>query len=108
MLIFDLYKVGEKLFSFRKSMGFTQAEVAEKSGLSDRTYADIERGSVNMRVDTLLKICNALNITPDEILTEKAEDIELEKSNLLMAFDQLPEQNKKIALQLLSVYLKSI
>ena len=108
MLIFDLYKVGEKLFSFRKTKGFTQAEVAEKSGLSDRTYADIERGSVNMRVDTLLKICNALNITPDEILTEKADDIEMEKSNLLLAFEQLPQKNKKIALQLLSVYLKSI
>ena len=108
MLIFDLYKVGEKLFSFRKSKGFTQAEVAEKAGLSDRTYADIERGSVNMRVDTLLKICDALTITPDEILTKNADDIEIEKGNLMMIFDELPEQNKKIALQLLSVYLKSI
>lgn len=108
MLIFDLYKVGEKLFSFRKSKGFTQAEVAEKAGLSDRTYADIERGSVNMRVDTLLKICDALNITPDEILTKNADDIEIEKGNLMMIFDELPEQNKKIALKLLSVYLKSI
>lgn len=108
MLIFDLYEVGGKLFSFRKSKGFTQAEVAEKAGLSDRTYADIERGSVNMRVDTLLKICDALNITPDEILTKKTEDIEREKSNLLTIFDELPEKNKKIALKLLSVYLKSI
>lgn len=108
MLIFDLYKIGEKLFSFRKNRGLTQAEVAEKAGLSDRTYADIERGSVNMRVDTLLKICNALNITPDEILTEKTEDIEMEKDNLLTIFDRLPKQNKKTALDLLSIYLKSI
>ena len=49
-------------------MGLTQAEVAEMAELSDRTYADIERGSVTMRVDSLLKICSALNITPNDIL----------------------------------------
>ena len=56
MLIHDFSKIGEKLFAFRKKIGMTQFEVAEAAGLSDRTYADIERGSVNMRVETLLKI----------------------------------------------------
>ena len=51
-------------------MGMTQAEVAESSGLSDRTYANIERGTANMRVESLLNICRALHITPDTILTD--------------------------------------
>ena len=56
MLIFDFSTIGNKLFSFRKRMGMTQAEVAEAAGLSDRTYADIERGSVNIVDSTLSQI----------------------------------------------------
>lgn len=50
-----------------ESTGMAQAEVAEAAGLSSRTYADIERRTVNMRVETILHICEALHITPDEI-----------------------------------------
>ena len=67
MLIFDFRAIGNRLLSVRKRLGLTQSEVAEAAGLSDRTYADIERGSVNMRIESILKICNVLHITPDEI-----------------------------------------
>ena len=49
----------------------TQSEVAEAAGLSERTYADIERGDVNTRIETILKVCDALQITPDAVLTEE-------------------------------------
>ena len=62
MLIFNLNIIGNNLYKVRKANGLTQAEVAEKAELSDRTYADIERGNTIMRIDTLLKICNALHI----------------------------------------------
>ena len=70
MLLFDFRAIGNKLLAIRKRLGMTQAEVAEAAGLSDRTYADIERGTVNMRIETILRICQVLHITPDEILTE--------------------------------------
>ena len=55
MLIHNTRDIGGKLLSIRKKAGLTQSELAEKAGLSDRTYADIERGTVNMRVATLQK-----------------------------------------------------
>ena len=70
MLISDIHNIGNRLLAIRKRSGLTQAEMAEKAGISNRAYADIERGSVNMRLETLLRICNALHITPDEILTD--------------------------------------
>ena len=73
MLISDLYMIGNNLYKVRKTKGLTQAEVAEISDLSDRAYADIERGSVTMRIDTLLKICAALHITPNDILVSEFE-----------------------------------
>ena len=108
MLIFDFYMIGNKLHEFRKRMGYTQAEIAEKSGISDRTYADIERGTVNMRVETLLRICNALHITPDEILTTKEPANSMDSDTLYEKLNLCSSQDKETALKLLSVFLQSL
>ena len=74
MLLINTREIGNKLLAIRKKYGMTQNEVAEAAGLSNRTYADIERGAVKMRVDTIIHICNALHITPDEILTVRNDE----------------------------------
>lgn len=108
MLIFDLRLIGNKLLNIRKRMGLTQAEVAEAAGLSDRTYADIERGSANMRTETLLRICDVLHITPDEVLTEENSLLTPQQEELINRLNACSPKDKETALQLLSVYLKSI
>lgn len=108
MLIFDLRSIGNKLLAIRKRMGMTQAEVAEAAGLSDRTYADIERGTVNMRTETILKICSVLHITPDEILTEESTPISAQQEELWLRLNSCSSKDRETALQLLSVYLKSL
>ena len=106
MLIFDKVKIGNKLYKYRKMRGLTQAEAAERSELSDKAYADIERGNVNMRTETLLHICDALNITPDEIFIEKEPDITTE--DILTKLSVCTQKEKETALKLLSVYIDSL
>lgn len=108
MLIFDLHTIGNKLLSIRKRMGMTQAEVAEAAGLSDRTYADIERGTVNMRAETLLRICSVLHITPDEVLTEDNISLTTKQEELWQRLNACNPKDRETALQLLSVFLKSL
>ena len=108
MLIFDFISIGNKLLAIRKRLGLTQSEVAEAANLSDRTYADIERGTVNMRIETILKICDALKITPDVILTENNPNLLLKQSELLGQLESCTEKQKETALELLAVYLRSI
>lgn len=108
MLIFDFIQIGNKLHDIRKRMGLTQAEVAEAAGLADRTYADIERGSVNMRLETLLRICNVLHITPDEILTENSPSLRLSQDLLLERLNACSSKDKETALALLSIFLQSL
>ena len=107
MLIFDFTAIGNNLYSFRKSAGLTQADVAEKAGISDRTYADIERGTVNMRVETLLRICNVLKITPNEILTEVNKDA-ITKETISKKLDEASNSQRKVALEILNAYLENI
>lgn len=108
MLLLDTREIGNKLLAIRKKYGMTQNEVAEASGLSNRTYADIERGSVKMRVDTIIHICNALHITPDEILTVRNDEAIEQQEELLARLNACSPKDKETALKLLSVYLKSL
>ena len=108
MLIMDFRVIGEKLYKARKERGLTQSEVAETAGISERTYADIERGSVNMRIETFLKICAALNVTPNESLTEETGVDEISLEETLARLEKCTAKEKQTALHLLSVYLDSL
>lgn len=108
MLIFDLHTIGGKLLAIRKRVGLTQAEVAEAAGLSDRTYADIERGTVNMRTETFLRICNVLHITPDEVLTEENTSMTIRQEELWQRLNACNPKDRETALQLLEVFLQSV
>ena len=109
MLVWDFRQIGNKLYEIRKSKGLSRAEVEEKAGLSDRTFADIERGSVNMRMETALKICEALNITPDKIftcITDRAEQSDLE--TLFRRLEKCSDKEKETAARILNAYLDSL
>ena len=108
MLIFDRHTIVGKLLLLRKRRGLTQAEVAEAAGLSDRAYADIERGTVNMRVETLLRICAVLRVTPDELLTDEAESITLRQEELWARMNACSLKDRETALGILSLFLRSL
>ena len=82
----------------------TQAEVAEKAGISDRTYADIERGSVNLRIETFLRICKVLRASPNEILTSEQP---VQTEDIINLLNSATGREREIALKLLEVYLQS-
>lgn len=108
LLLTDLRAIGNRLFLIRKKRGMTQAEVAEAAGVSDHTYAEIERGITNMRIITFTQICSALKITPDEILTEANEQTAAREADIMARLNACPPRDKETALRLLDVYLQSL
>lgn len=108
MLVFDSRAVGNKLLEIRKKRGLTQVELAEMAGLADRTYADIERGSANMRVETALRICEALQITPNEILTAENLSLDAKREEVLKLLQTRSIKEQEVALNILFAYLNSI
>lgn len=107
MLIFDFQTIGNRLLALRKRKGFTQADIAKRAYLSERAYADIEHGKTNMRLETVLSICKALEITPDEILTEQFEN-NLDFTSLMGRLLSCSPKEQETAFQLLKVYLNSL
>ena len=108
MLVFDFRAIGNKLLAIRKRMGLTQAEVAEAAELSDRTYAEIERGTVNMRIETILRICRVLHITPDEILTTKNAEECICQEEIWQRLNACNPKDRETALRILDAYLQSL
>ncbi len=103
MLIFDLKVIGNKLYEIRTKKLLSRTEVAEKAELSDRTYADIERGNTTMRLDTLLKICRALNITPNEFLVDPVTE-PMDLSQLEARLKTCSENEKQALSEFLNTY----
>ncbi len=109
MLEYDFVSIGNRLFHIRKKAGMTQAEVAEAAGLSDRAYADIERGTVQKtQLETVLRICGALGITPDEILVAPVPAPQLHQQEVFARLDACSPKEKQTALLLLDTYLRSL
>ena len=61
-------KVGKRIRSIRRHKGFTQEDVAYKSGMHVSTLGRIERGESNAPLQTLNKIAQVLKVKPKEIL----------------------------------------
>lgn len=61
-------KVGRTLKKVRKSLGLTQAQVAEKAGISSNYYSMIERDQKdNLSSNTMKGIAKALKLDASEV-----------------------------------------
>jgi uncharacterized Tic20 family protein len=57
-----------KIKDLRSRKGFSQEQLSEESKLSLRTVQRIEKGESIPRGDTLIKLTQALGVTPDDLL----------------------------------------
>ena len=64
---------GERLQAFRKAKGFTQTELAEKTGINYRiiqAYEQDQRSLSRAEAIRVLRICKALGCNLDDILDD--------------------------------------
>lgn len=108
MIVENISVLGSKLYAIRKRYGMTQAQVAEAAGLSNNTYAEIERGVVNTSVESIMQLCRALHITPDEILTDCPGVAAAREEDIIARLRACSPKDKETALQILDAFLRSL
>jgi transcriptional regulator with XRE-family HTH domain len=54
--------VGQKVRAYRKQADLSQEALAEKASLSYKYLGEVERGYVNVSLDSLMRIAKALKI----------------------------------------------
>jgi transcriptional regulator with XRE-family HTH domain len=58
-------QIGKMVRFHRKQAGLSQKELGQLAGLGKTVVFNVEKGQLSMRLDTLLKLLNVLNITID-------------------------------------------
>lgn len=66
-------KIGLNVKRIRKEQGLTQKELANKLRSIEQTVSKIERGVFTPSAETIMKLCEALNVTPNELMLENPE-----------------------------------
>ena len=63
----QLQVIAENIKWFRKSKGLKQKELAEATGINLRYLQEYEAGKQNITIESILKIADALDISPCEL-----------------------------------------
>jgi len=96
----DQLKIGKFISEKRKAKGMTQAQLAEKLGITDRAVSKWETGRSMPDVSLMLELCQLLGITVNDLLC--GEVVTMEKynetteKNLLEMARQKEEADKRL------------
>lgn len=89
----------------REARGWTEYQLAERSGLPQSTISSWYRKNMIPTVPSLEKICNAFGITLSQLFAEGQSPVSLTESQteLLDRWSRLDEKQQSVIFQLLDV-----
>lgn len=105
-------KIGKFIADIRKKQNLTQAQLAERLGITDRAVSKWENGRSMPDSSLMLDLCNILKISVNELLS--GEVIELKNSNqkneqlLLDMAKEVEKKNKTIWTSMLVIMIVSM
>lgn len=87
----DYVLLGKRIAKRRRELGLTQVKVNEMAELSDKYLSNIETARSIPSIDVLMRICSALSVTSDYLLsgTLMTENAELS--------DRIAEKSKSLS-----------
>jgi transcriptional regulator with XRE-family HTH domain len=62
--------VGQQIRAYRREAGLTQEKLAEKAGLSYKYLGEVERGVVNVSLDSLMRLAKALKVKVADLVAD--------------------------------------
>ena len=106
---------GTRLQEIRKRRGLSQVEVAQKLGIHQSLVSQYERGYLRLHGALLVRLAQALQTTPDEILAVKRAPANGDGHTLdrrffrrLQKIDKLSAHQKKILLGTIDAFLSKV
>ena len=87
---------GARIAELRKIRGMTLGELAEKTGVSKPTILRIETGENDTTVGRLIKIAEALGVSPALLLGERMPELTLIEERLIADYRASDERGKRL------------
>ena len=104
----DQEKIGSFLAENRKAKGFTQIEFAEKLGVSNKSVSRWETGKNMPDVSLFLPICDALDISVNELLIGERIATQENKRADEIFVETIQASNKKLKSAQILVYIFAV
>lgn len=86
----DYREMGARIATRRKALGLKQSQVCELCGINDNYLSNIEHARSIPSLEVLMRLCAALDTTPDVMLLgahRPGQDLRLELSQQIGALD---------------------
>ena len=74
--------ISERIFYVMEQKNITQLELSRRTGIATSNISDWKKKKTNPKSDCLLSICDALDITPEQLLTGKGIDPEYKGADM--------------------------
>lgn len=91
----------KKLRDFRRARGLTQVQLAELAGVNQATVSKVERGEMNVTVDTIMLLAAALDVQPVQLF-----DLPELQARALAALSNIDPARRDAALVVLEAMAK--
>ena len=98
----DYKEVGKRIAARRRELGLKQWQVNEMAGLCHNYLSNVERATTIISIDVLMKICAALDTTPDALLLGAVVETEDDCVRLMTnRLKQMTPQQAQLTLSLM-------
>ena len=105
----DQGSLGKRLRSCRAKCGLNIVECSELADISEKYLSDIERGAKVPRLETFVRLLNALSASADDVLQDSLLVGYVPKSNALSKrLDSLDATHRRQALEIFEVVIESL
>ena len=74
--------ISERIFYIMEQKNMSQLELSRRTGIATSNISDWKKKKTNPKADCLLSICDALDITPEQLLTGKGIDQEYKDTDM--------------------------
>lgn len=99
-------EIGKQIKIAREKVGYTQEKFAEKIDRSVQYISDLERGKAGPSIQTLIRICETLYVTPDFILLGK-DSVPQNNNDIFQIPTTLTDEERKILNDGINVLLRA-
>lgn len=96
---------GDNILRLRRDKGWTQNDLAEKSGVKMNHISKLERNEADPKLETIYKLMNALDCSANALLNDvKKTPLDGRMEMVLERVQQLPDKEKSRLLDVIDKY----
>lgn len=97
----DFKLIGKRIAYKRKELGLTQWQVEEMADITQKYLSNIERATSGLSLDVLMRLCDALEVTPDYLLLGTTNSVDDVSAAIESRVNRMSPKQQELALSML-------